>query len=136
MAPIKDCLAGELKANANTCYASEEHMTTHKSELPPGWWLHNIDEVDREIARLATICDIRILDSGVVERILHKDDSVCGRPNPVAFAKLHDVLMLHFAVHQKVADSVGQVETAAYERYVIERLKKAFPDVGTDWPPA
>jgi hypothetical protein len=110
-------------------------MTTNKSDLPAGWWLHNLDDVDREIARLATICAVRILDRGVVERILHNDNSVCGTSNPLAFAKLHDMLMFHFAVRQKVADAVGQAETAEIERYVIERLKKAFPDAGADWPP-
>ena len=110
-------------------------MTTPKTDLPAGWWLHNLDELDREIARLATICDIRILDRGVVERILRKDGSVCGRSNPLAFAKLHDVLMLHFAIRQKSADVVGQAQTAEIERYVIERLKQAFPDLRTDWPP-
>ena len=54
---------------------------------------------------------------------------------PLAFKKLHDMLMLHFAIRQKAADAVGQAQTAEIERYVIERLKKAFPDLRTDWPP-
>ena len=110
-------------------------MKTQKKDLPAAWWLHNLYEVDREIARLATICDIRVLDRGIIERILHNDRSVCGRSNPLAFAKLRDMLMLHFAVRQKAADAVGQVATAELERYVIEQLKEPFPQVGTDWPP-
>ena len=98
-------------------------------DLPAPWWLMNLDEIDREIARLATLCEVRILDPGVIERVLHKDASVCGSSNEIAFKKLHDMLMLHFAVRQKSDEVVGQTETAEIERYVIERLKKSFPDV-------
>ena len=110
-------------------------MNKPKIDLPAEWWLHNLDEVDREIARLATICDVRILDRGIVERVLHNDAAVCGRANPVAFAKLRGLLMLHFALRQQSADVIGQAQTAEIERYVVERLKKSFPDLQADWPP-
>ena len=109
-------------------------MTTQKSDLPAPWWLHNLDEIDREIARLATLCRVRILEPGVIERVLHKDVSVCGSSNVTAFKKLHDMLMLHFAIRQKSAEAVGQAETAEIERYVLESLKKSFPDLGTESP--
>ena len=105
-------------------------------DLPAGWWAYNLDEVDREIARLATLCRVRILDPGVIERVLHNDASVCGSSNAIAFKKLHDMLMLHFAIRQKSADVIGQAQTAEIERYVIERLKKAFPDLASDEPRA
>ena len=104
-------------------------MTTQTHDLPSGWWLHNLDEIDLEIARLATLCEVRILDPGVIERVLHNDASVCGSSNAIAFKKLHDMLMLHFAIRQKSAEVVGQAHTAEIERYVIERLKKSFPDL-------
>ena len=104
-------------------------MPTQTHDLPSGWWLHNLDEIDREIARLATLCEVRILDPGVIERVLHKDASVCGSSNAIAFKKLHDMLMLHFAIRQKSAEVIGQAETAEIERYVIDRLKKSFPDL-------
>ena len=109
-------------------------MTAQTHDLPSGWWLHNLDEVDREIARLSTLCGVRILDAGVIERVLHNDPSVCGSFNAVAFKKLRDMLMLHFAIRQKSADVIGQMQTAEIERYVIEGLKKSFPDLGTDAP--
>ena len=43
------------------------------------------------------------------------------------------MLMLHFAIRQKAADVIGQAQTAEIERYVIERLKKSFPDLAQDW---
>jgi hypothetical protein len=112
----------------------EATMKTQTHDLPAGWWAYNLDEVDHEIARLATLCRVRILDPGVIERVLHKDASVCGSFNALGFKKLHGMLMLHFAIRQKSADVIGQAQTAEIERYVIERLKKAFPDLGTDRP--
>lgn len=111
-------------------------MNKPKSDLPAVWWAHNLEEIDREIARLATLCRVRVLDPGVIERVLHKDASVCGSSNAIAFKKLRDMLMLHFAIRQKSADAVGQAQTAEIEQYVIESLKKSFPELGTDWPPA
>lgn len=105
-------------------------MNRQTHDLPSGWWLQNLDEIDREIARLATLCEVRILDPGMIERVLHNDASVCGSRNPAAFKKLRDLLMLHFAIRQKSAEVVGQAQTAAIERYVIERLTKSFPDLG------
>ena len=102
-------------------------MPSQTHDLPSEWWLHNLDEIDREIARLATLCEVRILDPGVIDRVLQKDASVCGSSNAIAFKKLHDMLMLHFAIRQKSAEVVGQAQTAEIERYVIERLKKSFP---------
>jgi hypothetical protein len=44
--------------------------------------------------------------------------------------------MMHFAVHAKWAEEVGEPEVAAIERYVIERLRKSLPELGGSWPPA
>jgi len=107
-----------------------------KQDLPAAWWAMNLDELDREIARLALICRVRILDPGVVERVLKRDASVCGTDNPIAFAKLHDMVMLHLAIREKSAASVGQAATVAIERQIIERLSKSFPDLAAPWPTA
>ena len=111
-------------------------MSEQLHKFPIGWWAENLDLLDREIARMATLCEVRILDPQVMKRVLQQDDSVCGRPNPIAFAKLHDLLMMHFAVRQKSVDTVGQAQTAAIEDYIIERLRKSFPDLPGQWPPA
>ena len=111
-------------------------MSATNSDLPAGWWAENLEGIDHEIARLATLCQVRILEPGVIEHVLHKDASVCGTSNDIAFAKLRDMIMFHFAVRQKSADAVGQVQTTQIEYYVIERLKHSYPDLATDWPPA
>lgn len=110
-------------------------MNAQKNDLPAPWWADSLEKIDREIARLATLCQVRILQPGVIERVLRKDASVCGTSNELAFTKLHDMIMLYFAVRQMSADAVGQAKTVQIEDYVIERLKKTFPDLAADWPP-
>ena len=100
------------------------------------WWAKNIDELDREIARLCLLCQVRILDHGIIERVLEKDASVCGTSNPVAFEKLHNMLMLYFANRKRAVEAVGQVETALIEAHVVEQLRNRFADLLGKWPPA
>ena len=99
-------------------------------------WANNIDELDREIGRLCALCLVRILDPGVIERVLTKDASVCGTPNPVAFAKLHDMVMFHFAMRKKSVAAIGRVETVRIEAHVVEELRSRFADLLGKWPPA
>ena len=110
-------------------------MPDKNDEFLVAWWAKNFDELDLEVARLALLCDVRILDPGVIERVLRRDDSVCGTANPVAFAKLHDMLILYFNVRKKSVDAVGQVLTEQIEAHVVEQLRNHFADLGP-WPPA
>ena len=108
---------------------------TGKQDFPPALWAENLEELDREIARLAMLCRVRILDRGVLARVLQRDASVCGSDNPATFEKLHNMIKLHLAIRERSIDAVGQDKTVAIEDYFIERLKRSFPDLG-DWPPA
>jgi len=103
---------------------SEEHP-----DLPLVWWTEDLEEVDREIARLAMLCKIRFLDRTVLERILDKDESVCGRSNHLAFRKLHDLLMLHLAMRDKAVKAIGEAQTETVEDHIVARLRKSFPDL-------
>jgi len=103
-------------------------MTGPKDPVYRVLWSEDLEEVDREIARLATICQVRILEPGVIRRVLQRDATVCGTQNLVGFAKLHDLLMLHLAIRQKSADSFGQAQTAAIEDFILERLRQSFPE--------
>ena len=89
--------------------------------------MNSLDEIDTEIARLAMLCKIRILDPSVVERAVRKDASVCGTNNPVAFAKLHGLLVMHFVVRDSVADAHGQALATRVEQRAIDRLRARFP---------
>jgi hypothetical protein len=111
-------------------------MPNQTDHLLIAWWAKNIDELDREIGRLSSLCRVRILDPGVIERVLRKDASVCGTPNPAAFAKLHDMLMLYFAIRKKSVEDVGPLQTAQIEAHIIEQLRSRFGDLLGKWPPA
>lgn len=92
-------------------------------------WSEDLEEVDREIARLALVCQVRILEPGVISRVLHQDTSVCGTDNPLAFRMLREMLMLHLAIRDRSADSFGQTQAAALENFILEKLRKSFPEV-------
>ena len=111
-------------------------MTEQSNDLEIAWWAKNIDELDREIGRLCVLCQVRILDHGIIERVLKKDASVCGTSNPIAFAKLHDMLMFYFAIREKSVDAVWQPQTAQIEAHVVEEMRNRFADLLGKWPPA
>jgi hypothetical protein len=103
-------------------------MSKSSSDLGAGFWSHSLSEVDREVARLASICNVRLLDPGVVERVLGNDATVCGTSNSLAFEKLRNVLMLHYAVRERAADSIGQGQASALVAHIVEDLRKKFGD--------
>ncbi len=102
--------------------------STGKSELGTAWWAKNLDDVDREVARLATLCGCRILDPGVIERVLKNDESTCGTRNPAAFEKLRNALMLHYHIRDKTVGAVGEAQTQAAIAHIVERLKAKIGD--------
>ena len=110
-------------------------MTGNENDLQMAWWTKNIDELDREIGRLCAICEVRILDPGIIERVLKKDASVCGKPNSIAFERLHNMLMFYYVNREKAVDAVGEVETEQIEAHVVEALRKRFSDLLGKWPP-
>jgi hypothetical protein len=103
-------------------------MAERPHDLPAAWWANNLEELDGEIARLAVLCRIELLRPGVIQRVLQRDATVGGTENPAAFAKLHDLLMVHLAIRAKSVDVLGQAQTALIERYVVDRLKQRFGD--------
>ena len=111
-------------------------MTDQHDESLTAWWYKNLDELDYEIARMALLCQVKVLEPGVIERVWKKDASVCGTANPVAFQKLHDLLMMHFRIREKTVEAVGPAQTAQIEAHIIERLRKPFGDLVGKWPPA
>ena len=90
--------------------------------------MKSLDDIDAEIARLALLCQIRILDPSVVERVVRNDASVCGTNNPVAFKKLQGMLALHFGFRDSAGDAHGQALASYVEQHVIDRLRARFPD--------
>ena len=110
-------------------------MDTHNDTYRIEWCERNLEELDREVGRQALACRVRLLDPGVIDRVLQGDDSVCAANNRMAFGKLRNLLRMHFVIRQKTADELGQRRTFDIETYVIARLRKSFPDLGSHWPP-
>ena len=111
-------------------------MTEQTDNLLIAYWAQNLDELDVEIARMALLCQVKVLEPGVIERVWKRDASVCGTDNPLAFEKLQNLLMMHFNMRKKLVDAVGLAQTAQIEAHVIERLRKPFGDLVGKWPPA
>ena len=105
-----------------------ESKKTSGTDFEAPYYSHTLSEVDREVARLASICNVRLLDPGVVERVLGNDAGVCGTTNALAFEKLRNVLMMHYAVRSRAAESIGQAGTDVLVMQIVEELKKKFGD--------
>jgi len=92
------------------------------------WWGHQLDAVMEQIAREAWICDVKLLDPGMIEAVLQDNAAACGSTNPVAFKKLRDLLMMGFVVREKAFDRMGADEADAMIRVIRESLQKRFGD--------
>jgi hypothetical protein len=88
----------------------------------------HIEEIDTEIARLCLLCKVRILDPGVIERVLKNDAQVCGTSNPKGFAKLRSMLMMHYSAREKAVVTLGPAETLRLVDDIVARLRKRFGD--------
>ena len=95
-------------------------------------WAYRLEELDREIARMALLCRVRILDPNVLERVLRNDRSVCETQNPIAFAKVHGLLMVHLALWKQSTDALGEAQKAQIEAHIIGRLRKVFPAIADE----
>ena len=105
-----------------------QHDRKGRQEDQQERWTKHFDEIDREIAQLASICKVPILDPGVIERVLHKDTLVCGTQNPRAFDKLRSLLMMHYSVRDRAVVALGEQETMLIMDQIVERLRKRYGD--------
>jgi hypothetical protein len=90
------------------------------------FWGHQLDAVLSEIVREASICQVRLLDPGVVEAVLHDNPSVCGHDNPVAFKKLRELLMMGFVVREKAFERLGPLEADAILQTLREKIAAKY----------
>lgn len=100
-----------------------------KSDLGPAWHHSQLNAVDDEIARLAYICDIRILDAGVIERVVNGDATVCGKQNDKAFRQLRGLVGMHYSLTNDSLQSLGPEMSQQILAQIRERLGKKF-DIG------
>ena len=81
------------------------------AELNNRHWKQQIEGLAREISKLALVCDIRLDQPGLAERVLKNDDSVCGRKDEKAFRQLRQHLMALFPLEEKAIERLGAAET-------------------------
>lgn len=87
-----------------------------------------LEQTLREIARMAALCDIRLLDPGAIERVLRQDTSACGRDNREAFDKMRGLLLMHYALRGRAIESLGPEETRKVIDDVVADLRKVWGD--------
>lgn len=83
---------------------------------------HELVAIDMEIARLAQLCGIHLLEPGVAEAVLRGETGICASDNPIAWDKLRGLLVLHYHVVSETVSAEG-VEAAA------ESVRKALDTV-------
>jgi hypothetical protein len=102
-------------------------MRTH--DLSSRWHQDQLGKVDEEIARLATICGIKMLDPGVIERVIAGDETVCARSSKQAFRKLRSLVKMHYALTDDSLRALGSEESTRILDSIRTRLRARF-DLG------
>ena len=100
-----------------------------KGDLGQAWHEKQLSTVDNEIARLAAICDIRMLDPGVIERVINGDESVCGRSSEKAFKQLRSLVGLHYSLTADSIQAIGPEESRKILDQIRERIGQRY-DIG------
>ena len=103
-------------------------MTDKPNEFGGRWYARSLSEIDREIARQASICNVPLLDPGVIERVLKNDASVCGSANPTSFGKLRNTLMMHYSIREQAVADIGETATRQVIEAIVENLRKTLGD--------
>ena len=99
------------------------------------WYSRTLNEVDAQIARQATICKVRILDPGVVRRILDNDETVCGTRNAAAFSSLRNLLMMHYQVRDQAVAALGEDQAKALVEKIVAGLRERIGEQLGGEPP-
>lgn len=94
-------------------------MRTPKQRYSAEEWEKRVEDVDLEIAQLAIMCHIRLLDPGVIERVLDNDLRVCTSGHEGGFEKLRGMLYLHYEVQTQLAEELGPTDAAQ----IVDRVR-------------
>lgn len=86
-------------------------------------WVKQFEQLDFQIVQAAGLCQIRILDPGMIERVLQNEAGVCGVDNHGAFEKLRALVMIHYTMRDKAVVELGQQDTMRIMDDVLERLR-------------
>lgn len=103
-------------------------MSDEKLDYSQQRWAKDFEELDRQIGEMAMMCQVQLLDPGVIERVLKNDRLVCGKDNPEAFEKMRSLLMLHYKMRDMAVVKFGQEDTIRIMEEIIKRLRARFGD--------
>ena len=92
------------------------------------FWGRPIEDLMTEIGREALICDVKLLNPGMIEAVLHNNEAATGSTNPAAFKKLRELLMMGLIVREKAVEKIGPEDVAQITAAVREHLKGRFGD--------
>lgn len=91
-------------------------------------WYGHLGAIDQGIAQLALVCQVPLLDAGVIERVLRNDVLVCGHRNDRVFAKLRALLMMHYSVRDRAVVALGQTGTLELVGEIVSQLRDRVGD--------
>lgn len=103
-------------------------MIRHEERFTPEHWEGLLKGIDLEVAQLAIVCRVPLLQPGIAERVLASDPTVCDSSNDVALAKLRDLLLMHFVVSKHMDAELGHDEAALVAAHVREQLAPRIGD--------
>ena len=105
-------------------------MTDKTPTAQEAFIARQFEDIDRELARLAVICRVDLLDRANIERVIRNDASTCGAQKPLALEKLRELLMMHYATRTRAAAQIGEVETQAIINSVVAKIAERFGSIG------
>lgn len=91
------------------------------AEFKHTYWGRQIENIARELSRLAIACDIELGKPGLAERILKNDESVCGRKNPKVFRQMRQHLMALFSLEAGAIERLGPEDT----KEILDQVRDA-----------
>ena len=92
------------------------------------YWGRQIEDVMTELVREAAICDVKLLDPGIIEAVLHNNEAATGSTNRAAFQKLRQLLMMGFVMRETAVEKMGAAETDQLVTAIREHLVKRYGD--------
>lgn len=97
-------------------------MTVELDRFTHQHWEQLLENIDMEIARQAAFCHVQLADPGVAERVIDKDESVCGQSNPAAFQTLRGLLVMHFSARQHIEHNLSPEQVSAISEHIRSHL--------------
>jgi hypothetical protein len=91
-------------------------------------WIKQFEQLDTQILQEAALCQVRLFDPGVIERVLQNDQLVCGADNPAAFAKLRSLAMIHYSLWDKAVVALGQEGAVRIMTEIRDRMRARYGD--------